>query len=386
MKKKCLLPLLLCLSIISMTGCGQGIRKTIKDSNAGVKYMLDAQRDTMVQNQQWRGIPSIVATKKGDLMYAAWYTGGKTEGPGNYITISVSRDFGKTWKNNQLVVYPDKSATERVFDPCLWRDNNNKIWLFWAKSAQHWDGKAGVWVSQLVDANEKITCTKAQWLADGIMMNKPIEIAEKQEILLPVSVWKVPPATPAQSGAFVYSISSGSNGIRFDAPKKISTVVIPDSIRTFDEHQFVETGVKGELLCFIRTTYGVYSVTSRDYGRTWGQGTSFRAVGNTTQSRSNITRLKSGNLMLTVNNSITRTNMKVFISSDNGKTWPYNITLDTRNNVSYPDVTTTDDGYIHVIYDRDRTGAKEINYCRFTEDDVLKGNSAGIRKITISQP
>lgn len=360
------------------------IEKTTQDTNAGITYMFDLGQDTRILDRQWQGIPSIVSTREGNIMYAAWYTGGKTEGPGNYITLSVSRDSGKTWKNDQLIIYPNNATTERVFDPCLWRDHNNNIWFFWAKSAQQWDGKAGVWASKLLNRNGKIGCTRAQWLADGIMMNKPTEIAETQETLLPIAVWNLAPVDPAKTGAFVYSahFRSGTE-IQFDSIQKISSVPIPASIRTFDEHQFVQIDTSGELACFVRTKMGVYSVRSHDYGRNWETGSVFRQVGNTTQSRFNITRLQSGNLMLTLNNSITRTNMKVFISTDNGKTWPYSLVLDARTLVSYPDVTTTDDGSIHVIYDRDRFGTKEILYCRFTEDDVLHNNIAGIRKIQL---
>jgi hypothetical protein len=47
--------------------------------------------------------------------------------------------------------------------------------------------------------------------------------------------------------------------------------------------------------------------------------------------------------------------------------------LDERKGVSYPDGDQTKDGTIFVIYDFDRTGAKEILMARFTEEDVLAG-------------
>ncbi len=47
--------------------------------------------------------------------------------------------------------------------------------------------------------------------------------------------------------------------------------------------------------------------------------------------------------------------------------------LDERKNVSDPDITQTPNGDIYVHYDRDRTGAAEILFARFREEDVLAG-------------
>lgn len=47
--------------------------------------------------------------------------------------------------------------------------------------------------------------------------------------------------------------------------------------------------------------------------------------------------------------------------------------LDERKNVSDPDIAQTPNGDIYVHYDRDRTGAAEILFARFREEDVLAG-------------
>ncbi|MDR3199285.1 MAG: glycoside hydrolase, partial [Planctomycetaceae bacterium] len=68
-----------------------------------------------------------------------------------------------------------------------------------------------------------------------------------------------------------------------------------------------------------------------------------------------------------------RSHLQAFISDDDGKTWKGGLMLDERKGVSYPDGDQTKDGTIFVIYDFDRTGAKEILMARFTEEDVLAG-------------
>lgn len=70
--------------------------------------------------------------------------------------------------------------------------------------------------------------------------------------------------------------------------------------------------------------------------------------------------------------------MTAFLSKDGGKTWPHKLLLDSRDKVSYPDADQTNDGVIHVTYDRDRSGAKDILYCRFTEEDIISGHKGDI--------
>ena len=78
--------------------------------------------------------------------------------------------------------------------------------------------------------------------------------------------------------------------------------------------------------------------------------------------------------------------MTASLSKDGGKTWPYQLLLDSRENVSYPDADQTPDGNIHVVFDHDRTGAKDILYFRFTEEHVLKGSIENIFKSRVNKP
>jgi hypothetical protein len=90
-----------------------------------------------------------------------------------------------------------------------------------------------------------------------------------------------------------------------------------------------------------------------------------------------VRRLKSGNLLFVKHGKMEqqteRSHLQAFISDDDGKSWNGALMLDERNGVSYPDGDQTKDGTIFVIYDFDRTGAKEILMARFTEEDVLAG-------------
>jgi hypothetical protein len=78
--------------------------------------------------------------------------------------------------------------------------------------------------------------------------------------------------------------------------------------------------------------------------------------------------------------------MAAFISEDGGESWPHKLLLDARENVSYPDLDQTEDGTIHVVFDRDRTGAKDILYARFNEKDVIENLSDNIFKTRVNRP
>ena len=83
-----------------------------------------------------------------------------------------------------------------------------------------------------------------------------------------------------------------------------------------------------------------------------------------------------------------RSHLTALLSEDDGKTWPYTLLLDERNEVSYPDAKEAADGYIYVSYDWERVTQREILMARFTEDDILNGkisSSKGKLRILVKQ-
>jgi hypothetical protein len=68
-----------------------------------------------------------------------------------------------------------------------------------------------------------------------------------------------------------------------------------------------------------------------------------------------------------------RNNLTASLSDDEGRSWYGHLLLDERSDVSYPDGIETSDGVIYVIYDRERTKAKEILFGRLTEGDIEAG-------------
>lgn len=61
------------------------------------------------------------------------------------------------------------------------------------------------------------------------------------------------------------------------------------------------------------------------------------------------------------------------LSEDDGHSWLGYLLLDERSNISYPDAVQAEDGRIFIIYDRERSQAKEILLAIVTEEDILSG-------------
>ena len=347
--------------------------------------------------RSFQGIPGI-ETAHG-VWWATWYSGGKTEGPDNHVVLARSEDQGVTWKDPTAVI--DPPGLVRAFDPVLWRSPEGELWWFWSQSYEWFDGRAGVWSSRCADG---VTWSAPVRIANGVMMNKPA-VTKAGEWLLPVALWDL-----RTDGRYrermpqdVYSFAF-ANMDRFREERMSSVVVSTDGGRSFsrrggidiparsyDEHMVVELS-DGRLWMLVRMHAGIAEAFSQDGGHSWKPGSLNRFNG--PNSRFCIRRLASGSLVFinndtnhggsSVSSASERTNLKIFVSTDDGMTWESSLLLDDREAVAYPDCTQTDNGTILTIYDRGRTTDREILLAVLTEDDILSasaGKSARLRQI-----
>lgn len=317
------------------------------------------------ENRSWQGIPGIEALDR-DVLWAVFYSGGTGEGPENYCLAIRSKDGGKTWSRPLIAIHPKYPV--RAFDPCLWKGPDGKLRFFWAQSYDLFDGRCGVFYTTIENGGEDdFSCSPPERIANGIMMNKPTVLSTGQW-LLPCSIWekRTSPLNHLPEERFSNVYVSEDEGLTFNL---LGSADIPQ--RDLDENMIVE---KKDLSLWMlaRTSYGIGESFSHDRGKTWTPGRDTKLGGPT--SRFFIRRLMSGNLLLVNHVDYTgRNNLCAKISTDDGKTWEGELFLDRRDKVSYPDGIQTDDGFIHIIYDRDRYGEKEILCAGFTEEDVLKG-------------
>lgn len=332
-----------------------------------------------LERRKFTGIPSLAVSRKGRL-WATWYAG-KTpaEDKNNYVVIATSGDRGKTW-SERFVIDPDGGGPVRAFDPELWMDPTGRLWAFWAQHIRHKD-TAGVWAMTCEEPEKEAgVWSRPLRLTDGVMMCKPV-VLSSGEWVLPVSAW----SEKDQSARAVVSTDQGESW----AVRGACNVPVKD--RNHDEHMIVERSDKS-LWMLVRTRYGIGESISRDRGKTWSalKSSSIQHPA----ARFYIGRLASGKLLLVKHGSIDkktgRSHLMAFLSEDDGKNWTKGLLLDERNNVSYPDGQQGSDGTIYIVYDRERTKAREILMATFTEEDILAGEpvsrKASLRMVVSAHP
>ncbi|PXX57090.1 putative neuraminidase [Hungatella effluvii] len=350
-------------------------------------------------NRCFQGIPSIACASNGRL-WAAWYGGGQWEDRDNYIMVASAAEsaFGPP----SMIIDPPGQV--RAYDAALWMDPKERLWLFWSQSYDYFDGRSGVWA--IYTENPKVS--DPEWsdpvrICDGIMMNKPLGLSNG-EWLLPVSLCPLHHVKLPDQSYFRET----------DKPREAIIMSSKDDGKTFymksylptdrprysgDEHMLVEIS-PGHLQGFLRTETGIGICESFDWGVTWTKEKIFSAFKHIPSSRFHVRKLPSGNLLMIGNDPpenkrevnendwvilpngdriITswrfRSHICAGLSMDNGRTFPYKLILDSRSDVAYPDACILPDGTIAAVYDRERTGEKEILMALFRENDIIQGNA-----------
>ncbi|CAN5829850.1 sialidase family protein [soil metagenome] len=337
------------------------------------RLIIDPDASVYPTNERlFQGIPGLERSPEGRL-WATWYGGGEGEGTENYVMLVTSDDVGRSWSKLKLVIdQPDSEV--RCYDPCLWTDPDGRLWLFWAQSYRHFDGRCGVWAIVAEDANDADTSwSEPRRLCDGILMNKPT-VLSSGDWLLPTAIWRI-----EDSCRVVASTDKGETWTLRGAAN------IPDpEHRNCDEPMIVERQ-DGNLWLLARTRYGIGESHSSDGGKTWSpvEPTAIEHP----VARFFVRRLNSGNLLLVKHGPIDevtgREQLLAFVSRDDGESWEGGLMLDERRGISYPDGVEAPDGTISIIYDRDRKGALEILMATFTEADALAGKPSESTRLRV---
>lgn len=326
-------------------------------------------------NRLWQGIPGIERTRSGRL-FACFYSGGDTECMGNFAMLVVSDDGGKYFSEPIAVAYPGEDA--RAFDSTLWIDPLGRLWFIWSIMPE---SRVEFAICNNPDAPE-LQWSPVRTLGHDIMLNKPI-VTSSGDWLFPVAVW-AHSLTSSEAGGSDGKHETGAHVFRSrdqgNTFEKIGTVIAPE--RWYDEHMLLEKR-NGDIEMYIRTIYGIGKAVSQDGGRTWAPASDSGFGG--PNSRFYIGRLSSGRILLVNHYNFTgRSHLTAMLSEDDGKSFPYKLLIDERSNVSYPDVTEGSDGFLYIIYDRERGAkynrsldytnhAREILIAKITEEDILNG-------------
>lgn len=363
-------------------------KKEIAYTKAGVYFKKRELDNPSYTKRAVNQIPSVEIGEEGEV-YCAWYanafaTDHNGEGSGAYVVLSVSTDKGETWKDNELVIAPI-SAGDRIFDECLWKDPLGQIHLFWSRSKNGWwDGKGEVWECTIKWKGSGYLRTSEPRLfsESGIMLNKPILLKETNTVLYPKALYNWEPSIKMGISG-VYVCLGSYDKAKLNIP--IDNGIIPFSpgnLKTiFFEPQFLQID-RNTVFCYIRTdTGGIYfsKATVSSNLKDWTPFIKLSEIGVNPPVRFCIRRLSSGNILLVTCNDSGRKKLTAYLSTDNGLTFPNKLLIDERNEVSYPDFTQDSDGTIFLVYDRERTKAKEILMSKISETDILRNDQNAIK-------
>ncbi len=341
----------------------------------------------------WQGIPSLERAPNGRL-WATWYAGLVGEGKGmNYQLLVTSEDDGHSWSKPVAVYDPSRQLLGGdTSDGHVWLDPKGKLWWFVQRVMAVPGAKPSrprtTWGFYTDDPGVANPTWKGPvFVGFGNSLNKATILADGTWLQMmegnaPEAAYGGGPV-PTGKVANVYRFKGYDAGFE---PYGYSA--IKDS--PFTEHMVVERS-EGSLWMLARTRYGITQSTSTDHGRTWRESAEPLTRGFGINTRFFLLKLASGHFLLVANNDPKkRTNLTAMLSEDDGRTWPYQLVLDERESVSYPDGTQAPDGSIYVTYDRGRYlfDLQEILMAKFTEADLKAGkivSTSGRLKQTINK-
>jgi hypothetical protein len=322
----------------------------------------------------WQGVPSIAVTKKGRL-FICIYTGGESEPhPDNYTALYYSDDNGKSWSKPVFITYSNRETCVQTIDLQAFINKEGKLQLFWAQrdylknkrfvnnyGCYFYDESYSCFTCEIIDPDAQVLeFTTPVFMSKGLCRNKPIELTDGSTLYF---------AYESSSNNYCMTKTfDGKNFERITGGKKLPTL--------FDESMGYELK-DGSIKMYARTSVDCLAQSvSYDKGKTWTDGERTEILN--ANSRFYIGRTPSGKILLINNDQKNtakheRSNLTVYLSDDDGKTFKYKKMLDDRVGVSYPDVDFYD-GKIYVIYDRGRDIENKLVLSIFTEEEITAEN------------
>lgn len=324
----------------------------------------------------WQGIPGVERAPKGRL-WATWYSGDLAEGDiGNYALAATSSDQGKKWSKPIIIQAPTGT---KIGDPLPWLDPKGRLWIFYnqlttGSKEQRTQSRRATFAIRTEDPDNATPAWSSPLLIaeGGILFGKPISLASGGW-LAPYFLMNPPTQDTKETGVVISTDEGGTW-------KWQGGTSIPPDLRNFSEATVTQRK-DGSLWMVIRTQKGLHESTSTDDGRTWSAAAPIeKFVGPAT--RACMRKLKSGAIILVYHDAekrpkgtYARERLAVWLSDDEGRTWPHQLLLDERNGVSYPDATQAPDGRIFIAYDHGRytPGEKEVLVSVLREEDIRAG-------------
>ena len=328
-------------------------REIIGPENAGGKYKHPT---------------TFTQLANGDL-YLAFYGGS-----GEYSTDTAvygSRQVAGTQKWSEPKVIADTPFVSEG-NPVVWQAPDGTVWLFYVvRYGETWSTSR---IQAKISRDGAKTWSDSTILAfeQGMMVRGRPIVLDNGDYLLPI--YHETGADTERTGP-----DSTSLFLRFEKQTKKWTQTGRIRSNTGNIQPAVVELSKDHLLAFCRRGGGYepdefgYMVRSesKDNGKTWSRGEDTQFYN--PNSAVELLKMKSGNLLLAYNNHMSeRDPLRLALSADNGKTFPYHVDVaegGTRD-FAYPYLVQTTDGKIHLTYTSKERST--INHAVFDEQEILK--------------
>lgn len=339
----------------------EGVENTPLASGASETYK--------VSDRHWAGLPSVCLTEGGRL-WCGFMTGGADEpDPLNYNAFHYSDDGGVTWSEESLVI-DHVDETKGIYQPHIFMvDGVMHIWL-------NHGGQNVIKVDNpdCENPSENLHLTKATKVLNYNAAHRPLQLSDKWE-----NIWLFSAENSTSPQNMIFA---STNAMKWE---HYSSITSTNGNRNWWEGQVCETA-DGTLIFSTRiengADNGIQLAYSYDGAETWtnceaNNGLPFVAYCN----KSHMQLLDSGNLIFIVASSDkARENLTVYLSEDNGKTWPYSLSLDSRYHLGnwfgcgYPEAANLqgENGEIYIVWDA-RISFNEIGCAKITEADIKAG-------------
>ena len=339
--------------------------------------------------RHFQGCPTIAITPGGRI-FLGWYSGGDKEPHmENYNLLIYSDDCGKTWSDPVLVIPSNKEKFIHALDIQLWTSPEGKLYVFWVQNNTLSDTDPRPAPSEnqpyvCVDGYQFPDFTHAEWVT--VCENPDADTLEFCDArCMDIGFLRCKPLVTSTGRWLMFNYDQNHDrygySISDDNGKTVRHCYGAEKFSTcFDEAMAYEKE-DGTIRMLARTRIGVLAESiSKDDGETWSEAYDSKICA--ADTRFYVSRTPDGRVLLVYNDhENVRTNMTLALSEDDGVTWKHKICIDTRPDLSYPDVD-FHDGFIYLTYDRERTGAKEILFSRFTEEDIINGNKISVHIVS----
>ncbi|MBI4902148.1 MAG: exo-alpha-sialidase [Acidobacteria bacterium] len=307
---------------------------------------------------------SVTELQNGDLFLV--YYGGKGEYANDTAVFGSRKKPGGSWPAPKAIA---RDPFRSVGNGVIWQAPDGLLWLFYViRFGDTWSQSR---IAGKVSSDSGDTWSDSSLLAlqEGMMVRGRPIVLSSGEYLLPVY---------HETGNDREEVGKDSTSrfLRFDPKTK---KWLPSGVIRSAKGNIQPAPVEvspGHLIAYCRRGGGYGPVKdgyivrseSHDGGRTWSEGAD--STFPNPNSAVDFIKLKSGNLLLVYNDSMTRrTPLSVAISTDGGKTFPRRrVIAEGNNDFAYPVAVQTTDGRIHIVYTSDRRGV--VNHAVFQEQDV----------------